>query len=53
MIFASLILRIEILLFFYLGKIDCRCNKKIITYQDIIKNIVDNYFEVIELNVSI
>jgi len=43
---------------FCLGEIDCRChiNKHIsdtITYQDIINNIVDNYFDAIELNVSI
>lgn len=43
---------------FCLGEIDCRCHihKHItdtITYQDIINNIVDNYFAAIELNVSI
>ena len=43
---------------FCLGEIDCRCHihKHItatITYEDIINNIVDNYFEAIELNVSI
>ena len=43
---------------FCFGEIDCRCHiyKHItdtITYQDIINNIVDNYFEAIELNVSI
>jgi hypothetical protein len=43
---------------FCLGEIDCRCHvhKHItytITYQDIINNIVNNYFEAIELNVSI
>ena len=43
---------------FCLGEIDCRChiNKHITdtkTYQDIIDNIVDNYFDAIELNVSI
>ena len=43
---------------FCLGEIDCRCqiHKYIIdttTYQDIINNIVDNYFEAIELNVTI
>ena len=43
---------------FVLGEIDCRCHiHKHITettrYQDIINNIVDNYFEAIELNVSI
>jgi hypothetical protein len=39
------------------GEIDCRCHihKHItdtISYQDIINNIVENYFEAIELNVS-
>ena len=43
---------------FYLGEIDCRCHihkhiTETTTYQDIINNIVDNYFEAIELNVSI
>ena len=43
---------------FCLGEIDCRCHiHKHITettrYQDIINNIVDNYFDAIELNVSI
>ena len=43
---------------FCLGEIDCRCHihkyiTDTITYQDIINNIVDNYFEAIELNVSI
>jgi hypothetical protein len=43
---------------FCLGEIDCRCHihKHItdtITYQYIINNIVDNYFEAIKLNVSI
>ena len=43
---------------FCLGEIDCRCHiHKHITettpYQDIINNIVDNYFEALELNVSI
>lgn len=43
---------------FCLGEIDCRCHihKHITdktTYQDIIKNIVDNYVEAIELNVSV
>ena len=43
---------------FCLGEIDCRChiNKHITettTYQDIINNIVDNYFEAIALNVFI
>jgi hypothetical protein len=43
---------------FCLGEIDCRCHihkhiTKTTTYQDIINNIVNNYFEAIELNVSI
>jgi len=43
---------------FCLGEIDCRCHiHKHITetrrYQDIINDIVDNYFEAIELNVFI
>lgn len=43
---------------FCLGEIDCRCHiykhiTETTTYQDIINNIVDNYFEAIELNVSI
>ena len=43
---------------FCFGEIDCRCHihkhiTNIITYQDIINNIVDNYFKAIELNVSI
>ena len=43
---------------FCLGEIDCRCHihKHITgttTYQDIINDIVDNYFEAIELNVTI
>ncbi len=43
---------------FCLGEIDCRCHiykhiNKTTSYQDIINNIVDNYFEAIELNVSI
>jgi len=43
---------------FCLGEIDCRCHihkhiTETTTYQDIIKNIVDSYFEAIELNVSI
>jgi hypothetical protein len=43
---------------FCLGEIDCRCHvhkhiTKTTRYQDIINNIVDNYFEAIELNVSI
>ena len=42
---------------FCLGEIDCRCHihKHItdtITYQDIINNIVENYFEAIESNIS-
>ena len=41
---------------FCLGEIDCRCHihKHITdtrTYQDIINNIIDNYFEAIELNI--
>ena len=41
---------------FCFGEIDCRCHihKHITdttTYQDIINNIVDNYFEAIELNI--
>lgn len=43
---------------FCLGEIDCRCHvhkhvTNASTYQDIIHNIVDRYFEAIELNVSI
>ena len=43
---------------FCLGEIDCRCHihkyiTNIITYQNIINNIVNNYFEAIELNISI
>ena len=43
---------------FCLGEIDCRCHihKHItdtITYQSIIDSIVDNYFEAIELNVTV
>jgi len=43
---------------FCVGEIDCRCHihKHITdttTYQNIIDNIVDNYFEAIELNISI
>ena len=43
---------------FCLGEIDCRCHihKHITdttTYQDIINNIVDNYFEAIKLNVTV
>ena len=43
---------------FCLGEIDCRCHvhkyiTDTITYQDIIDDIVDNYFEAIELNVSV
>jgi len=42
---------------FCLGEIDCRCHihkhiTETTTYQDIINNIIDNYFEAIELNVS-
>ena len=40
------------------GEIDCRCHihkhiTETITYEDIINNIVDDYFEAIELNISI
>jgi hypothetical protein len=43
---------------FCFGEIDCRCHihkhiKDTRTYQDIINKIVDNYFEAIELNISI
>lgn len=43
---------------FCLGEIDCRCHihkhiTQTITYQDIIDDIVDNYFDAIETNVSI
>jgi len=43
---------------FCLGEIDCRCHihkhiTETTTYQDIINNIVDNYFEAIQLNISI
>ena len=43
---------------FCLGEIDCRCHihkhiTETTTYQDIINNIVDNYFEAIEFNISI
>jgi hypothetical protein len=43
---------------FCLGEIDCRCHihkhiTETTTYKNIINNIVDNYFEAIELNVSI
>ena len=43
---------------FCLGEIDCRCHihkhiTETTTYQDIINNIVDNYFDAIELNVSL
>jgi len=43
---------------FCLGEIDCRCHihkhiTNTTTYQDIINNIVDDYFEAIEINVSI
>ena len=45
-------------LVFCLGEIDCRCHvhKHItdtVSYQDIINNIVDTYFEAIQLNISI
>jgi len=41
---------------FCLGEIDCRCHihkhvTDTVTYQDIIDNIVDNYFEAIKLNI--
>jgi hypothetical protein len=43
---------------FSLGEIDCRCHVKkhitdTITYQDIIDNIVNNYFDAIDLNITI
>jgi len=43
---------------FCLGEIDCRCHvhkyiTETTTYQDIINNIVDNYFDAIQLNISI
>jgi hypothetical protein len=43
---------------FCLGEIDCRCHihkhiSDTVTYQDIIDNIVTNYFDTIELNVCI
>ena len=43
---------------FCLGEIDCRCHihkhiTNIITYKDIINNIVNNYFKAIELNIAI
>jgi hypothetical protein len=43
---------------FCLGEIDCRCHihkhiTEITPYQDIINDIVNNYFEAIDLNVSI
>jgi len=43
---------------FCLGEIDCRCHihkyvTETTTYQDIINIIVDNYFEAIQLNISI
>ncbi len=42
---------------FCLGEIDCRChiNKHVtdtVTYENIIDNIVENYFEAIELNIN-
>jgi len=43
---------------FCLGEIDCRCHihkyiTNTISYQDIIDNIVDNYFDAINLNVTL
>ena len=43
---------------FCFGEIDCRCHihkhiTETTTYQDIINNVVDKYFEAIELNVSL
>jgi hypothetical protein len=43
---------------FCLGEIDCRCHihkhiTDICSYQDIINNIVDNYFEAIKINVTL
>ena len=43
---------------FSFGEIDCRCHvhkyiTDTITYEDIINNIVDNYFDAIALNISI
>ena len=42
---------------FCLGEIDCRCHihkhiTNTVSYKDIINNIIDDYFEAIELNVS-
>ena len=42
---------------FCLGEIDCRCHihkyiTDTISYKDVINNIIDNYFEAIELNIS-
>ena len=41
---------------FCLGEIDCRCHvykhiNEITTYQDVINNLVENYFEVIKINI--
>jgi len=43
---------------FCLGEIDCRCHihkhiSETITYQDIIDNIVTNYFEAIKINIDV
>jgi hypothetical protein len=43
---------------FCFGEIDCRCHiykhvTNTITYQDIINDIIDNYFDAIELNIYI
>jgi hypothetical protein len=43
---------------FCFGEIDCRCHihkhiKDTMTYQDIINNIINNYFDAIELNITI
>lgn len=47
-----------IVLFFCFGEVDCRCHiYKHITdtnnYQNIIDNIIDNYFDAIQLNISV